>query len=387
MVVKAAMRGEQRETGRPRSLISWIMLLLTAAVVFNVSRQQSNGLATSDALKPLEEKQDNKNNNDHQAYKPSFVENYFLDHAHELGYFKEEGPMAGPAGCTVWKDPNASRPIYDTLMTYRKEVQDYQARVTDFQHNVKDLRLHLDDEPNICDSLELHEDGMEGIFPSGALSHGSAGYIEPLFPPLRDPEFCFDSSKLMSLDYIVHDFAAMCRKLKRTSRTIFVDMGASLDFHSDGVQPAVYVTKLYEKFGFHFDHIYAYEMRGKKPSDVFDRVPPELMAAYHWINVGVSEDPDSKLNPLKMLLENYNEDDFVVIKLDIDTSSIEVPLAFQILEDARLSKLVDSFYFEHHVHLKELARNWGSSMHGTIGESMKLFRGMRERGISAHYWV
>jgi hypothetical protein len=192
---------------------------------------------------------------------------------------------------------------------------------------------------------------------------------------------------LMSLEYLVHDFAAMCRQLKPTSRTVLIDMGASLDFHASDVQPAVYLTSLFRKFGFRFDHIYAYEISPKKPAQVFERVPDELKAAYHWINVGVESDPNSGLNPLKMLLENYDEDDFIVIKLDIDTAHVEVPLANQLLEDDRFARLVDSFYFEHHVFLKELENNWGGSMADTVHNSLKLFRGLREKGIPAHYWV
>jgi hypothetical protein len=111
------------------------------------------------------------------------------------------------------------------------------------------------------------------------------------------------------------------------------------------------------------------------------------LAAYHWINVGVSADPDSNLNPLKLLLENFREDDLIVVKLDIDTSAIEVPLALQLLKDDRYSKLIDQFYFEHHVLNSELERDWRQSMKGTVKESLDLFAGLREKGIPAHSWV
>jgi hypothetical protein len=117
------------------------------------------------------------------------------------------------------------------------------------------------------------------------------------------------------------------------------------------------------------------------------KVPDDLKAAYHWINIGVDADPNSGSNPLKMLLQNYDEDDFIIIKLDIDTSHVEVPLALQLLEDDRYAKLVDSFYFEHHVYLKELEKSWGSSMGDSVQNSLKLFRGLREKGIPAHSWV
>ena len=88
-----------------------------------------------------------------------------------------------------------------------------------------------------------------------------------------------------------------------------------------------------------------------------------------------------------MLAENYNKDDFIVVKLDIDTSSIEIPLVYQLLQDDRFVDLVDQFYFEHHVYLQELARSWGSSMNGTVSESLRLFQSVRRKGIGAHSWV
>ena len=95
------------------------------------------------------------------------------------------------------------------------------------------------------------------------------------------------------------------------------------------------------------------------------------------------------MNPLNSILEQFDEDDFIVLKLDIDTSSIEVPLAHQLLlggENGTYHRLVDQFYFEHHVHLGELAPYWGGSMNGTIKDSLDLFAGLRSKGIPAHFW-
>lgn len=118
------------------------------------------------------------------------------------------------------------------------------------------------------------------------------------------------------MNYMIHDFAAMCRRIKRTSRFILVEMGASLEFHK-GQQPAIYFADLYRKFGLPFDHIYAFEVTAKPPDDVYQIIPENLLAAYHWINVGVESDPQSQLNPLKLLLDNYNTEDFILVKLDV----------------------------------------------------------------------
>jgi hypothetical protein len=279
--------------------------------------------------------------------------------------------------------------MHNELAAYREELKEYNRLVREF-HPISDLRLQLAlDESNrdqVCEQVAMD---IEALFPSRQLSRGSSGLMEPLLPPFRQPEYCYahNPKVLMDLSYLVHDFGAMCRKLKRTSRTVLIDMGASLDFHAGKTSPAVYLTELYRKFGFTFDHIYAYEVTPKEPANVFKKVPDHLMASYHWINVGVESDPKSSLNPLKMILENFNEDDFIVVKLDIDTSFIEVPLAKQLLNDTALHGLVDQFYFEHHVMLGELKDSWKKSMKGSVRDSIELFIGLREAGVPAHSWV
>lgn len=93
------------------------------------------------------------------------------------------------------------------------------------------------------------------------------------------------------------------------------------------------------------------------------------------------------MNPFKSILSEYNEDDFIVVKLDIDTSSVEVPLAKQLLENERLTRLVDQFYFENHVNIAEMAKFWRDSMEGTIKDSFDIMQGLRKKGIATHFWI
>ena len=111
----------------------------------------------------------------------------------------------------------------------------------------------------------------------------------------------------------------------------------------------------------------------KRSSRSLQKSSTEYLSAYHWMNVGVESNRQSSLNPLQMLADNYNKDDFIVVKLDIDTSSIKVPLVYQLVQDECFVGLVDHFYFEHHVYLQELAPWWNSSMNGTASESLCLF--------------
>lgn len=97
-----------------------------------------------------------------------------------------------------------------------------------------------------------------------------------------------------------------------------------------------------------------------------------------------------RLNPLHSVLGNYGEDDFVVFKMDVDSNSVELPLARQLLDgggpNGTYYRLIDQFYFEHHVHLSEMSYAWNTTMAGTIKDSLDLFYGLRERGIPAHFW-
>jgi hypothetical protein len=225
---------------------------------------------------------------------------------------------------------------------------------------------------------------------SRQLSHTRhGGYVEPLLPPMRHANLCLPhrsskSAAVMSMEYMVHDYYHLCHQLTPTSRTVFLDMGASLDFSGSMYSPNMYATKIFRKFGFVMDHIYAFEIQPKDPADVFAALPMEWMSAYHWINVPVTPELNNTRNPLASIIATFREDDLIIVKLDVDTPSVELPLAYQLLHD--YSHLVDVMFFEHHVHLKELAGYWRSTMNGTIADSLRLFRSMREKGVAAHFW-
>ena len=320
-------------------------------------------------------------------YIPAPVEQYFMDNMVTLGYDKEADPMT----CTVWTDPKTTNPsVYNMLQSYASDLVQYTRAVANFEkipNILKTIKENSQNQNDVCKKLRLHPDGLQGLFPSNQLSYSKLGYIEPLTPPMRSHQFCLDEEYLLTIDYLVHDFEAMCQMLRPTSRIILIDMGASLDFHGTNI-PIIELMTLYEKFGFQFEHIYAFEVTPTEPDHVYQILPEKYIPSYHWINVGVSKEKGHKINPLHSLLKTFDEDDLVLVKLDIDTPSIEVPLAKQILEDEDgiYSKIVDQFYFEHHVHLGDLAPFWNETMIGSIKDSFELFHGLRKKGIPAHFW-
>ena len=245
---------------------------------------KNEGRLAKNETKPTATANDDRGNSSFE-YVPAPVERYILDHAVDLGYASD----ANPPGCDIWKDPNASTPeLHGNLTAYGGEIERYQALVREFRPPVPDLREEILRSGNhdVCARTRLHPDGLRGLFPSGQLSLTKAGYVEPLTTPMRSHKFCWKHSTLMGLDYLLHDFEVMCRRLKPTSKLILIDMGASLDFHQAD-QPIVALMELYEKFGFVFDHIYAFEIKFSQPKEVYEKLlPSKYLASYHWINVG-----------------------------------------------------------------------------------------------------
>lgn len=304
----------------------------------------------------------------------STLEQYVWDNAKEFQYNN-----TWSSGCSLWQK-NITQ-----FKNYEMELDQYNEKVSDFEPMEEDIRKHFirDGDQRVCDRLSI---GLEDIFAPGHLSQVGGVFTEPLLPPMRYQKICNHTWKyIFSREYLVHDFQNMCRKLKPTSRTVFIDCGASLSFRGRE-SPVIAEIRLYEKFGFHFDHIYGFEATPTPPEHVFNMIPDDLLDSYHWINIPVSSNPKGRDNPLNKFLHRFHEDDFVVLKVDIDTPHIELPLVFQLLEKEN-ARLVDVFYFEHHVGINEMVRSWGPSMKGSILDSITLFRQLREAGVVAHSWI
>ena len=111
------------------------------------------------------------------------------------------------------------------------------------------------------------------------------------------------------------------------------------------------------------------------------------------IVLGVTADKDDKMNPFYSIISKFHEDDLVIVKLDIDTPEVEQPLFELLLQDDSVNKLVDHFYFEHHIRLYEMRRWWGAAFGkkiwdaSTMQESLDIMNGLRKKGVSSHYWV
>ena len=391
--------GRRRETHSGSRSLTWSKVYLAFAVGYLMHSMIDKITNLDSELSSTPQIRTASKNKSITNYVPSSCENYIMEHESELGYDTFTNAI-NPSGCTIWKNVTATNTkIYNQLQSYSINLDKYNTAVRNFEP-IPDLMIGIRDENyDVCSSTKLHERGLNGMFPSRQLSLTKSGYVEPLTPPMRSHKFCFNASipNLMSLDYLVHDYEAMCRNLKPTSKRVLFDLGATLNLgKANGLPIMMQLMEEYEKFGFVFDHIYAFEVTKKDAQQIYEKLlPAKYFASYHWINVGVNAEEGNRMNPINSILDKFDEDDFIVFKLDIDTASIEVPLAYQLLEggkDGIYHRLIDQFYFEHHVHVAELRPFWGLQKNGrvhwngTIKDTLDLFHGMRSKGIPAHFW-
>ena len=162
---------------------------------------------------------------------------------------------------------------------------------------------------------------------------------------------------------MVSDFEEIFMNLKPHSRRVLNNMGASLTIHQKDYQPIMFYLNLFKKFGFTFDHIYGFEKEFTDPELLYDKlISQDLLSSYHWINAPVNMEKGYRLNPFDTILREYTKDGFVIVKLDVDTHAVEIPLTYQLRDDKSLKNLVDVFLFEYHVIMADMVYWWTTSM-------------------------
>ena len=91
---------------------------------------------------------------------------------------------------------------------------------------------------------------------------------------------------------------------------------------------------------------------------------------------------------LQMLQLEANPDDFVVVKLDIDTPAIEQTIIATITQRPDLAALIDELFFEYHFHFDGLNFGWGHVPESiSVDAALATMHRLRELGIRAHFWI
>jgi hypothetical protein len=155
--------------------------------------------------------------------------------------------------------------------------------------------------------------------------------------------------------------------------------------------------KLYKDRCLEPDAIFCWELNKLvSSSDWWDDAGPEIRHKVRFFEVPVLEgelhealagarNRKSFLHMLKMVAK---PDDFVVVKLDIDTPAIEQTIIATLTQRPDLAALIDELFFEYHFHFDGLNFGWGSLPESiSVDAALATMHRLRELGIRAHFWI
>ena len=246
--------------------------------------------------------------------------------------------------------------------------------------------------------------------------------IEPLVGFLRHPKaHCLHHGSpwpyVLSKEYLLPSWRteAWPRGGPTRSQTsaFFFDLGASLYDKGAGGASTKWFVDQYMARGIHFDRLFAWESTSHTDAEIYAPMPAVIMDRISYYNLPVDSNAGAKHNPWRTLRAVAVPRDFVVVKIDIDNSSIEETLIAELLADRALAGLIDELYvntpnvaaikkylralpfscrryFEHHVRDSPMWRyGWQANTvtNQTLEHSYGLFGKLREMGIRAHSWV
>lgn len=254
--------------------------------------------------------------------------------------------------------------------------------------------------------------------------------IEPLSGIARHPFAkvgCQDSmfnKNIFDIEYLVlHN---NCGSTASKPRTILYDMGASVGFK--GVPGGIYSTsprlagglapslplfyRLYADRCLEPDLVFAWEPNPKVTLDeFFGELPQSIREKVHFYQDYVTDEVfqqrlkhpmaliaanatkyaktavSKTTTLLKELVNHAKPEDFVIVKLDIDTPEVEHAMVQSIAESPNVAALIDEMFFEYHFHFDGLNFGWGTEVAGNVDTALGLMHRLRTLGIRSHFWI
>ena len=231
-------------------------------------------------------------------------------------------------------------------------------------------------------------------------------WIEPLSHGLRHPRaLCNGGAEVVDRDYLLvahhkdlfspgtkgHELRGRCAK--RPCQNIYMDLGASTWQTGAGGPSQSWFYDAYRRHGIEFDRLLLWEANPTPAIDLFSDLPKDVWHKYQYFNWPASSNVSDPSAPLNIIKKIAQPGDFVVLKLDIDTPSVELAIVRELLRDPELLELVDEFFFEYHVSFAPMNPSWFGSAEpstvtkDTLADSYKVFQALREKGVRAHSWV
>jgi hypothetical protein len=193
-------------------------------------------------------------------------------------------------------------------------------------------------------------------------------------------------------------------------RVLLFDMGASMGFKGipSGIPTSVveggFISpslplfwKLYKDRCLEPDAVFCWELDKRVTgSEWWGDLGPEVRHKVRFFEAPVMEGELHEAmagtrNPnsfLQMLQSVARPEDFVAVKLDIDTPAIEQTVIGTLTQRPDLAALIDELFFEYHFHFDNLDIGWGPiPVSISVDAALATMHRLRELGIRAHFWV
>ena len=208
---------------------------------------------------------------------------------------------------------------------------------------------------------------------------------------VRANEFLYDLSHL-----VLHNECGGGARAPPGRKNLFFDLGSggmskapvNLQHGAGHFSSVPLFSELYTRNCIHFHSLYAWEAKPVSEVSYWDKVPAHLSEKLYFFNEPVryvSSEP-AGFNALRTLQAIARPIDFVALKVDIDTPSVEVPLMEAILNSEALLGLIDEVFFEYHFKVRP-DFGWGNRMNATVNDALRLMQRLRMQGVRAHFWV
>ena len=224
------------------------------------------------------------------------------------------------------------------------------------------------------------------------------------------PDGCGGQTDIYDLTYLVlhNDCGQRLHGAPKPTVHLF-DMGVSQGFKGipggipatvrngggrDPSMPLLY--RLYQDRCLEPDAIYCWELDKKITNEQWwGSAPASVRAKTRFFEVPVTEGEldealAGKPNPasfLQMLAVACKPEDFVVVKLDIDTPAIEQTIVAVLTQRPELAALIDELFFEYHFYYDGLDFGWGDNVQGDVDTAIGTMFRLRSLGIRAHFWI
>ena len=218
------------------------------------------------------------------------------------------------------------------------------------------------------------------VFDNNCTNEVRLHFIEPLVGLTRHPYFCLHGEEfLVNKDYM------LIYPIDTHRKNYYFDLGASTyTSGAGGSSQSWFVETAYPTTV--WDGIYGWEVSPISAERVWAEIPGRLKPIYHWYNIPVNPTAGHSDNALEYIAKIARPEDWVVLKIDIDNSEVEMQLLERILQDTTISSLIDELFFEHHVDVEPMLKYWGRNPL-KLSDTYTLFHRLRNLGILAHPWV